>query len=835
MKAGSRHEAEIARLRERITALERSEAKLIGERDRAREIAAAAHSSSQSREHERRAALQEHATVFSDSHLCILVVRNRTVERCSRHFEMLLGYEPNEITGKSARVFYASDEAFARIGMESYRAIEATGRWESEIDLMRKDGTLLPCLAQGISIDRNDPAKGVMFAISDVSVLKKRQEQLERQSELLNLAHDLAQMLVLVWHVCEDRLEWSASPERLLGPRPASGNYPVFREMVHPDDREVWLKNRGQVFAGVEGFTQEYRIIRTDGLVRWMHCIERVFRGKSGNAERMLIAIQDITVRKHAEESLRTSKETAEAANRAKSQFLANMSHEIRTPMNGVIGMTELLLLSELSEQQRRFAGTIESSAQALLGIIDDILDISKIEAGKLELEVAPYALREIIEDVASLLGTRAHRKGLALVCDIDPRLPESVQGDSGRMRQVLTNLVGNAVKFTESGSVILRVDCGEDGTRLSFSVIDTGIGMDRSALDRLFEPFVQADLSTTRRFGGTGLGLAISRQIIEMMGAELKVESTPGQGSVFSFELPRIQSASSSGSDPATHWSGMRIMLAMPEGPARIALARQLKPLRVCFSEAEHLDQAADAIREAAGRGEAFDVVFVDPLRSAIDASRINAWIVEIRKHVGEVIVLIANGHPDLPSLSLGSNPSEMGGWCSVEMPVRRSDLFAALRGGGPSAATTTRKRTVPRQQSKPMSERRVLLAEDNMVNQRVALAMLDALGYRATVVGDGVQALAALEREQYDLVLMDCHMPNMDGFEAVTAIRKAEVQHFRPARQHVVAVTANAIMGERERCLAAGFDDYLSKPFTRLQLKELLERCFESLPLEV
>ncbi|MFN0300649.1 MAG: ATP-binding protein [Burkholderiales bacterium] len=835
MKPGPRHEAEIARLRERIAALERSEATLISERDQARGLAAAAHASSQSQEHERRVALQEHATVFSNSQLGILVVRNRTVERCSRHFELLLGYEPNELVGKSARVFHASDDAFERVGVETYQAIAAAGRWESEIDLMRKDGTLLPCLAQAISIDRNDPVKGVMFAISDASALKKRQEQLERQSELLNLAHDLAQMLVLVWHVTEDRLEWSANPERLLGPRPASGNYPVFREMVHPDDREVWLKNRGQVFSDIEGFTQEYRIIRTDGLVRWMHCIERVFRGKSGNAERMLIAIQDVTVRKHAEESMRTAKETAEAANRAKSQFLANMSHEIRTPMNGVIGMTELLLLSELSEQQRRFAGTIESSAQALLGIIDDILDISKIEAGKLELEAAPYALREIIEDVASLLGTRAHRKGLELVCDIDPSLPESVRGDSGRMRQVLTNLVGNAVKFTERGSVILRVDCGDDGTRLCFSVIDTGIGMDRSALDRLFEPFVQADVSTTRRFGGTGLGLAISRQIIRMMGGELKVESTPGQGSIFSFELPRIQSASPSGSDPETQWGGMRMMLVMPEGPARFALARQLEPWRICISTAKHLDEATDAIREAAGRGEAFDVVFVDPLLSAIDASRINASITEIRKHAGEVIVLIANGHPDLPSVSLGSSPSETGGWCSLEMPVRRADLLATLRGGGPSVATTARERTLPVQRSKPMSERKVLLAEDNLVNQRVALAMLDALGYRATVVGDGVQALAALDREQYDLVLMDCHMPNMDGFEAVVAIRNAEIQHSRPARQHVVAVTANAIKGERERCLEAGFDDYLSKPFTRIQLKELLERCFESLPLEV
>ncbi|MFM9885006.1 MAG: ATP-binding protein [Burkholderiales bacterium] len=835
MKAGSRQEAEIARLRERITALEHSEATLISERDRARELVAAAHASGQREDQERHVALREHAAVFSDSQLGILVVRNRMVERCSRHLEVMLGYAPNEMVGRSARLLHASDEAFERIGVETYQAIAATGRWESEIDLVRKDGTLLPCLAQGTSIDRNDPTKGVMFAVSDGSVLKKRQDQLERQSELLNLAHDLAQMLVLVWHVTEDRLEWSANPERLLGPRPASGNYPVFREMVHPDDREVWLKTRGQVFAGIEGFTQEYRIIRTDGMVRWMHCIERAFRGKSGNAERMLIAIQDVTVRKNAEESMRNAKETAEAANRAKSQFLANMSHEIRTPMNGVIGMTELLLLSELSEQQRRFAGTIESSAQALLGIIDDILDISKIEAGRLELEAAPYTLREIIEDVASLLGTRAHRKGLELVCDIHPGLPETVQGDSGRMRQVLTNLVGNAVKFTERGSVVLRVDCGDDGMHLCFSVTDTGIGMDRSALERLFQPFVQADVSTTRRFGGTGLGLAISRQIIRMMGSELRVESAPGQGSVFSFELPRIESASPAGSDSATHWGGMRMMLAMPEGPARIALARQLEAWGVRTTGAKHLEQAKDAIRAAADRGEAFDVVFVDPLPSAIDASSIGASIAEIRQCTGEVIVLIANGHPDLPSIALGSSPGGTSGWCTLEMPVRRGDLAAALPSVGPSIATTTRKPTTPVLPSKPMSERKVLLAEDNLVNQRVALAMLDALGYRAAVVGDGVQALAALEREQYDLVLMDCHMPNMDGFEAVAAIRKAEAQHSRPARQHVVAVTANAIKGERERCLQAGFDDYLSKPFTRLQLKELLERCFDSLPLEV
>ncbi len=834
MKAGPRHQAEIARLRERIATLERSEATLIAERDDARALGAAMLSDNPNQQGALRTALSEHTAVFTTSALGIMIVRNRIVERCSRHLEAMLGYEPGELVGKSMHIFHPSIESFERTGAQSHDAIVATGRWESEIDLVHKNGTLLPCLAQGTSIDHTDRAKGVVLAISDVSVLKKRQEQLERQSALLTLAHDLAQMLVIVWHVAEDRIDWGVTPERLLGPRPASGKYPVFREMVHPDDRDAWLATRARVFADIEGFTQEYRVVGTDGTVRWVHSIERVFRGKGGDTESVLVAIQDITERKVAEEAMRLAKENAEAANRAKSQFLANMSHEIRTPMNGVIGMTELLLLSKLSEKQRRFAKTIEGSAQALLGIIDDILDISKIEAGKIELEIAPYSLRETIEDTSSLLGTHAHRKGLEFVCDIDPSLPETVIGDSGRMRQILTNLVGNAVKFTEQGSVILRADCCKGGAAVRFSVIDTGIGIDIKALERLYQPFVQADASTTRRFGGTGLGLAISRQIVQMMGGELQVESVLGQGSAFSFEVPIVAVEGPSPDNQNALWKDMRVMLAMPPGPSRDALARQLRALNICVTHASHADEAERVSGEAARQGAPFAAVIFDPLPAARELPKISATLGAIRKNVGDFIVLIANGHPDLPGISLKGGSIGNGKWSMVETPLRRAELLASLRANVSSARMLAPIRADRASAAKPSLARKVLLAEDNPVNQRVALAMLQTLGYSATVVNDGDEAVAALAKDRYGLVLMDCHMPNMDGFEAVALIRKMEGQHPPARRQRIAAVTANAIKGERERCQSAGFDDYLSKPFTRAQLKELLERAFEAPPIE-
>jgi signal transduction histidine kinase/DNA-binding response OmpR family regulator len=520
------------------------------------------------------------------------------------------------------------------------------------------------------------------------------------------------------------------------------------------------------------------------------------------------------------------ARDAAEAASRAKSQFLANMSHEIRTPLNGVLGVAELLLLGPLDARQRHFAQTIRSSGTALLEVISDILDFSKIEAGRLELDRVEFSPVDLVEDCAVMLAERAQAKGLVLIVDVDDTLPVRARGDVVRLRQMLLNLIGNAVKFTAEGEVVVRArTVGTTESVLRVEVIDTGIGLTQEQQQRLFQPFVQADGTTTRRYGGTGLGLAITRQLVEMMDGAVGVRSLPDKGSMFWFEVrldtvPQGQEAGQSRSEgPA--WRGLRVLVAENNATQRGVLQRHLgiAGMDVC-GVAEGPD-ALHRLRTAAAAGLPFDLVLLDRQLPRLGGLELARHIVaEPALRSTRIMLLTTPAHD---SAAAAEQARVVGIGACLNKPLRRAELLRHLRtvvGGTPHATSGP---DDAQDTPLPAFGAHVLVVEDQPVNSMLAVAMLEALGCRADVASDGRAGVEAVLAGRYDLVLMDCHMPEMDGFKATQAIRSYEAARGK-ARVPIAALTANAVAGDHERCLAAGMDDYLTKPFTRAQLAGLL-----------
>jgi len=671
---------------------------------------------------------------------------------------------------------------------------------------------------------------GIQGIFWDVTQRKKIEEELAYERDLLRALLDNIPDRIYFKDVQSRFIRCSGSMVKRLGAKEVKDVVGKTDFDFHPHEmaQEFFEDEQRIILTGQPLINKLERQVDVAGNDIWATVTKVPIYSQNGAVTGIIGISRDVTQLKKAEEALELARDDALESSRVKSQFLANMSHEIRTPMYSITGMTGLLVDTRLSLEQREYVENIRDSTETLLGIINDILDFSKIEAGKLSFEMIDFELRESIENTVEMLAEHAQRKRVELNCWIDPAVPNHLRGDPGRFRQVLANLLANAVKFTERGEVLVRVGTlveTENQITLRFAVSDTGIGSEPKAVPLIFQPFTQADGSTTRRFGGTGLGLTISKQIVELMKGEIGVESAPGKGSVFWFTLPFQKQAVAEKAVPGLEdFADASVLVAEPHDSSRNIISEMLAAIPVKVRFAKTAEECLHALRASP-----VNLLLLDISRLEFeDLTLINAIKADPATAAVNVVVLAPIGMRLDPVVMRATGIAG----CTMK-PLRRSRLYECLRHVLKGSGEDTFKREHQAPQTIERRNARVLLAEDNPVNQRLTLRQLKKLGFPAEAVANGREVLQALERVPYDIILMDCQMPEMDGYDTAKAIRRmSEGNSHTP---YIIALTANAMLGDRDKCLGSGMNDYLPKPLDLADLEGVLERALAKLqPVE-
>jgi two-component system sensor histidine kinase/response regulator len=778
------------------------------------------------------AALEEHSArlgaLVRNNPLGIVVIdADQHIQMCNAAFERIFGYRSEEITGANLDSLIVPLELKAESEALVERLLKI-GFVLAETRRRRKDGVTIEVSVTALHLEVNAKHIGLYVLYEDITERKRAEHALrESEQQYRSLFDQIPDPLFIFDRETHRFLHANTTVERVYG-----YSLEELRQMGPVD-----LQPSGEGRPAIPSFeghkpdaASNYVHVTRDGrrIEVETHSDRIVFEGRPA----WLTIARDVTTRNQVRQELERAKEIAEQANRAKSEFLANMSHEIRTPMNGVLGMTALALETDLSEEQREYLTLVKSSAESLLSLLNDILDFAKIEAGKLEFEEIPFCLRDDLGEKMKSLGHWAFRKGLELAWRVRPDVPEWLVGDPSRLRQVLVNLVGNAVKFTAKGEVVVEISRdteSAEGVTLHFLVRDTGIGIPVEQRERIFEAFTQADSSTTRRFGGTGLGLAIVKYLVERMNGQIWVESEEGRGSTFHFTA-RFERPPADFSPPrAAHpgeLEGCRVLVVDDSDANRQILLEMLRQWRLEPEEVPTAATALNALEEASAAGRSFPLAIVDAQMPEVDGFSL---IQQIREHPAlastKIILLSSMGHPGRTG---GARRSGYDAF--LIKPVQQSELLNTILRVTANPSGIGGKAKAVDGATAPLSGtgRKVLLAEDNAVNRRLAARLLEKRGCAVMPATNGAEAIELWARENVDLILMDVQMPVVDGLEATRRIRQKE--EGSGAHVPIIVLTAHAMKGDRERCLEAGADDYLAKPIVPAMLAEVIDRYLAS-----